>query len=135
VNRDFVPLLNGFFPLPLYFRIFYFFFYKSRGLFKQVNSDFFSYWFLITGKAQNSRPFYYYIPNCVFMNLPCVFALIGIWYLVRKKDRITPVIFYNSLILIYLYAFAQESFLSLHRIYLFPACAVCFFYVLWGIFV
>ena len=136
VTRDFVPLLNGLFSFAVIFSVFFTsFFTNPRGLFTGI-FGFFTYWvFNQQVKPRIPGAFYYYISKlCIYEFATVLFALIGIWYLLRKKDRVTPVIFYSSLILIYLYSFAQDTVpLLSQKFILYPACGVCFFYVLWGI--
>ncbi|MEQ8190886.1 MAG: flippase activity-associated protein Agl23, partial [Candidatus Eremiobacterota bacterium] len=136
VNRDFMPLLNGLFSFGVIFSVFFTsFFTNPKGLFTGI-FGFFSYWvFNQQVKPRIPGPFYYYISKlCLYEFATVLFALIGIWYLLRKKDRLTPVIFYTSLVLIYLYAFAQDTVPMLsQKFILYPACTAGFFYVLWGI--
>lgn len=136
VNRDFMALLNGLFSFAVIFSVFFTsFFTNPKGLFTGI-FGFFTYWvFNQQVKPRIPGPFYYYISKlCLYEFATVLFALIGIWYLLRKKDRLTPVIFYSSLILIYLYSFAQDTVpLLSQKFVLYPACIAGFFYVLWGI--
>jgi len=136
VNREFIPLLNGLFSFGVIFSVFFTsFFTNPKGLFTGI-FGFFTYWVFNQQVAPRiPGPFYYYISKLFLYEFATVlFALIGIWYLLRKKDRLTPVIFYSSLILIYLYSFAQETVPLLSQKYiLYPMCLLGFFYVLWGI--
>ncbi|HPZ07776.1 MAG TPA: TIGR03663 family protein [Candidatus Eremiobacteraeota bacterium] len=137
IKKDISPYLHGIFVFITIYTVFFTsFFTNPSGLFRGV-IGFFSYWVFNQQMAPRiPGPFYYYISKlCLYESVTLLFCLIGIGYLLIKKDRLSTAVFYSALIFIYLYSFAQDTVPVLSQKYvLYTACAIGFFYVLWGIF-